>query len=289
MFPKAALHTSLWGDDWDIVKRSGQEEQELVGLNRIFDTAMNAGLNFWMSDLSAYGKSEEILGSFLHEVPRESYYVSAELFPELMNVSSKSATDDDIGNIFAGSVRRLRTGFIDVVWIPNNPEILLEKLIPYAKTGHIGRIGLVCSQLDDVFKFWNIMRKEDLDAPAVCGNYNLFDRSAETSGLIEWCEYQGTKFFTSSSGFHRHKELFDKLFGFAVVKDIAEAHHLSVRELAIVWAVMKGAVPIIGAYTFEGGAYSLESIDFAVRIVGANLSADEIYVLEKFAEEVNKI
>ena len=92
MFPKIALHVSLWGDDWSIVQWANAEEKEIANLRSIFDAAMNAGLNFWMADWSAYGKSEELLGAFLKTVQREDYYLSSEFKPAMSGLASASFT-----------------------------------------------------------------------------------------------------------------------------------------------------------------------------------------------------
>ena len=281
MFPKIALHVSLWGDDWSIVQWANAEEKEIANLRSIFDAAMNAGLNFWMADWSAYGKSEELLGAFLKTVQREDYYLSSEFKPAMSGLASKeyaAPSDEASDKMFAASARRLHTIFFNVYWLNRYYEAWLGQLMGYAKAGRIERIGLYSSSLEYVQERWEVLRAEGLDAPAVRGRYSFFDRKAESSGLLEWCEDHYTKFFAGLSyeDYEKCKEL-DKIPEFT---KIAKAHDLTTLQVVYSWAVAKGAVPIMSAN-------SLGSIDKAVRIANAELRADEITALENITKEMH--
>ena len=281
MFPKIALHTSLWGDDWSIVQWANAEEEEIANLRSIFDAAMNAELIFWMADWSAYGKTEELLGSFLKTVQREDYYLSSEFNPSMSELAPEelaAPSDEASDKMFAASARRLHTIFFNVYWLDRSYDAWLDKLIGYAKAGRIDRIGLYSSSLEYIQERWEVLRAEGLDAPAVQGRYSLFDRKAESSRLLEWCEDHYTKFFASLSyeDYEKCKQL-DKIPDFS---DIAEAHDLKAWQVVYSWAVAKGAVPIMSAN-------SLGSIDKAVRIANAELRADEITALENITKEMH--
>ena len=267
---------SMWGDDWSIVKALGKEEAELENLRRIFDAAVARGVNTWFSDWTAYGKSEDILGTFLRTLPRESYCVATEFHPQLLGFTREVPSEDSFGEIFAASVRRLHTGFIDIMWLVHKPEDWLESTIPYLQTERIGRIGFKCSELEEVRKFWDLPPAEGLNAPAVWGRYDLFDRRAEKSGLLEWCEDHRTKFFCSCM-LRGHEEFFSH----DTVKEIAEAHGLTARQVAVAWAVSKGAVPVIMAN-------SLDLVDEAAKVAEAGLSSDEVSTLGKLAERMKE-
>ena len=280
MFPKIALHTCLWGDDWDIVLWANAEAEEIANLRSIFDAAMNAGLNFWMTDWSAYGKSEELLGSFLKTVEREDYYLSSEFNPRITTLPSNELaepSDKTSDKMFAASARRLHTIFFNVYWLSSYYDAWLDKLMGYAKSGRIERIGLYSSSLEYVQERWEVLRAEGLDAPAVRGRYSLFSREAESSGLLEWCEDHYTKFFTSLS--YDDYQMCRQLEKIPDFMDIAEAHGLKAWQAAYSWAIAKGAVPIMPAN-------SLGLIDDAVRIANADLSADEFTALEDITKEM---
>ncbi len=136
MTPKIALGAWAWGNDGTFGNDLTEEE-----LRPVFDAGQKAGLNLWdTAYVYGMGKSEHVLGKFLRTVPRESYLISTKFTPQCADMSAKNP----VTAMYEGSAERLGTKFIDYFWIHNPvgaPE-WTRKLIPLAKSGNIGHIGL---------------------------------------------------------------------------------------------------------------------------------------------------
>ena len=154
--PKIALGAWAWGNDGTFVGTLTPEQ-----LRPVFDAAMQAGLNLWDTAYAyGMGTSEKVLGEFLRTVPRENYLISDKFIPQCAD----PAADNAITAMYEISTRLLGTDFMDIYWIHNPvdaPE-WTRKLIPLAKSGKIGRIGLSNHSLAEIKEAAEILEKEGL-------------------------------------------------------------------------------------------------------------------------------
>ena len=290
--PKIALGAWAWGNDGTFGGNLTDAD-----LRPIFDAAMKAGLNLWDTAYAyGMGASEKVLGGFLRTVPRDSYLISDKFTPQCADPNAENA----VTAMYEISAGLLGTDYMDVYWIHNPvgaPE-WTRKLIPLAKTGKIGRIGLSNHNLAEIREAAAILEAEGLKIAAVQNHYSLLNRSSETSGILDYCRQNDITFFSymvleqgALSGKYDTKHPFpadsdrgavynpmlpqlEKLN--AGLKEIADKHGVSIAQLPVAWAIAKGTLPIIGVTK----VYQVED---AARAAALELTADEIETMERLA------
>ena len=292
--PKIALGAWAWGN-------AGTFGGSLTDadLRPVFDAAMKAGLNLWDTAYAyGMGASEKVLGEFLRTVPRDSYLISDKFTPQCADPNAENA----VTALYETSARLLGTDYMDVYWIHNPvgaPE-WTRKLIPLAKTGKIGRIGLSNHNLAEIKEAAAILEAEGLKIAAIQNHYSLLNRSSETSGILDYCREKGITFFSymvleqgALTGKYDTKHPFpadsdrgavynpmlpqlEKLN--AGLKEIADKHGVAVAQLPIAWAIAKGTLPIIGVTK----VYQVED---AAKAADLKLTADEMETMERLAGE----
>ena len=292
--PKIALGAWAWGNDGTFGGNLTASD-----LRPVFDAGMKAGLNLWDTAYAyGMGASEKILGEFLQDYPRDSYLVSDKFTPQ--------CADPNAGNgvtaMYETSARLLGIDEMDIYWIHNPvdaPE-WTRKLIPLAKTGKIGRIGLSNHNLAELKEAEAILAAEGLKISAIQNHYSLLNRSSETSGILDYCKERGITFFSymvleqgALSGKYDTKHPFpadsdrgavynpmlpqlEKLN--AGLKEIADRHGVAVAQLPVAWAIAKGTLPIIGVTK----VYQVED---AARAAALELTAGELDTMERLAGE----
>lgn len=294
-FPKIALGAWAWGNDGTF----GGNLTD-VDLRPVFDAAMQAGLNLWDTAYAyGMGASEKVLGTFLKDYPRDSYLISDKFTPQCADPNAENA----VIALYETSAKLLGTDYMDIYWIHNPvgaPE-WTRKLIPLAKSGKIGRIGLSNHNLAEIKEAAAILEAEGLKIAAIQNHYSLLNRSSETSGILDYCKENGITFFSymvleqgALSGKYDTKHPFpagsdrgnvynpmlpqlEKLN--AGLKEIADRHGVAVAQLPVAWAIAKGTLPIIGVTK----VYQVED---AVKAAALELSANEIETMEQLAGEV---
>lgn len=292
--PKIALGAWAWGNDGTFGGKLTDAD-----LRPVFDAAMKAGLNLWDTAYAyGMGTSEKILGEFLRTVPRDSYLISDKFTPQCADPNAENA----VVALYETSAKLLGTDYMDIYWIHNPvgaPE-WTKKLIPLAKTGKIGRIGLSNHNLAEIKEAAAILGAEGLKIAAIQNHYSLLNRSSETSGILDYCRENDITFFSymvleqgALSGKYdtRHPFPADSDRGAVYnpmlpqleklntgLKEIADRHGVAIAQLPVAWAIAKGTLPIIGVTK----VYQVED---AAKAAALELSADEIETMERLASE----
>ncbi len=294
--PKIALGAWAWGNDGTFGGNLTAEE-----LRPVFDAAMEAGLNLWdTAYVYGMGASEKVLGAFLSTLPRDSYLISDKFTPQCADPKAENA----VTAMYETSAELLGTDYMDIYWIHNpvGAPDWTRKLIPLAKSGKIGRIGLSNHSLAEIKEAAAILEVEGLKIAAIQNHYSLLNRSSETSGILDYCKQNGITFFSymvleqgALSGKYDTKHPFpadsdrgsvynpmlpqlEKLS--AGLKEIADRHDVAVAQLPVAWAIAKGTLPIIGVTK----VYQVEDVAKAAAL---ELSAEEIDAMERMAGEAS--
>lgn len=290
--PKIALGAWAWGNDGTF-----GDQLNADSLRPVFDAAVKAGLNLWDTAYAyGMGTSEKTLGEFLRTLPRDSYLISDKFTPQCADLNAENA----VTAMFETSAKLLGTDEMDIYWIHNPvgaPE-WTRKLIPLAKSGKIGRIGLSNHNLAEIKEAAEILGAEGLKIAAVQNHYSLLNRSSETSGILDYCKENNITFFSymvleqgALSGKYDTKHPFPENSDRGAVynpmlaqleelnagmKEIADRRGVSVALLPIAWAIAKGTLPIIGVTK----VYQVED---AVKGARLELTDEEIETLERLA------
>lgn len=290
--PKIALGAWAWGNDGTF---GGQLTAEQ--LRPVFDAAMQAGLNLWDTAYAyGMGTSEKVLGEFLRTVPRDSYLISDKFTPQCANPT----VDNAVITMYDTSATLLGTDYMDIYWIHNPvgaPE-WTRKLIPLAKMGKIGRIGLSNHNLEEIKEAAEILKKEGLRISAIQNHYSLLNRSSEESGILDYCKENDITFFAymvleqgalsgKNDTQHPFPEGSDRAAVYnpmlpeleklnACIKEIADKHGVAPAQVPVALAIAKGTLPIIGVTK----VYQVED---AAKAAALELTVDEIAAMEELA------
>ena len=292
--PKIALGAWAWGNDGTF-----GDSLTAGGLRPVFDAAIKAGLNLWDTAYAyGMGTSEKVLGEFLRTAPRDSYLISDKFTPQCADPQAENA----VTAMFETSAGLLGVDDMDIYWIHNPvgaPE-WTRKLIPLAKSGRIGRIGLSNHNLAEIREAAAILEAEGLQVSAIQNHYSLLNRSSETSGILDYCKENGITFFSymvleqgalagkydtqhhfpagsaRAAAYNSILPQLEKLN--ACLKEIADAHGVSPAQVPVAWAIAKGTLPIIGVTK----VYQVED---AAKAAALELTAGEIDAMEQLAAQ----
>ena len=292
--PKIALGAWAWGNDGTF---GGNLTSET--LRPVFDAAMKEGLNLWdTAYVYGMGTSEKVLGEFLRTVPSDGCLISDKFTPQCADPAAENA----VTALYEKSAELLGTDYMDFYWIHNPMDApkWVTELIPLAKSGKIGKIGLSNHSLAEIKEAADILAKEGLKISAVQNHYSLLNRSSETSGILNYCKENDIIFFSymvleqgaltgkydtehpfpaESDRGRTYNPMLSQLEKLnAGLKEIADRHHVTTAQIAIAWAVAKGTLPIIGVTK----VYQVED---AAKAAEVELSAAEIETMEKLGDE----
>lgn len=294
--PKIALGAWAWGNDGTFGGTLSPDD-----LRPIFDAAMGAGLNLWdTAYVYGMGTSEKMLGGFLRTVSRDSYFISDKFTPQCADPSAENAVIE----MYNTSAELLGTDYMDFYWIHNPvgaPKWVTE-LIPLAKSGKIGKIGLSNHNLAEIKKAAAILEKEGLKISAIQNHFSILNRSSEDSGILDYCKENGITFFAymvleqgalsgkydtahplpaDSDRGRTYNPLLPEIEKIvAVMKGIADAHGVKVAQIPVAWAIAKGTLPIIGVT-------KVAQVEDAAKAAALELSAEEVKELEAAADQMN--
>ena len=260
-------------------------------LRPVFDKAMEKGLTLW-DTAAVYGEgtSERILGNFVKDVPREDVLISTKFTPQIAGPG-----DDAMEKMLEGSLSRLHTDYVDIYWIhnPMDVERWTKDLIPLAKSGKIGKIGVSNHNLAEIKRAQEILAEGGLSISAIQNHYSLLHRSSEKAGILDYCKEHGITFFSymvleqgALSGRYDEAHLFPEGTGrgnsynsywkeigklVEALREIGKAHGAKPTQI-------KGTLPIIGVTK----VYQVEE---AAKMADIHLTGDEISSLESLADK----
>ena len=266
-YPPIALGTWSWGvgtsgGDQVFGNHMGTEE-----LKPVFEAALVRGLCLWDTATAyAMGASEEIVGHLAKAYPRDKLIFSTKFTPRLAG-----NTEEPVKDMCDESLRRLQTDCIDIYWIHNSSDVerWTPCLIPLVKSGKVKRVGVSNHNLAQIKRVEEILSAENIPLSAVQNHFSLLCRAPEEEGVLEYCRNRGIDFFGymvleqgALSGKYgpEHPMPADSQRGQVynpvlpqielltdAMKEVAEKYNAGIPQMAIAWAIAKGAIPIIGA------------------------------------------
>ncbi len=290
-----------FGTEWEVIGALGQTEADaLVG------ASIDAGINFFdTADVYSTGDSEEILGKALASRRQEVVIAT-----KARGRMGPGANDVGLSRLHImqacdASLRRLGTDYIDLYQIHRSDpdtdiEETLSALTDLVRAGKVRYIGCSNLQAWELMQALGISERRGLERfCATQSYYSLAGRDLEQDtipliedqglGLLVWSPLAGgflTGKFTREGACDRdarraafdfppidRDQAFDTL---DVMAAIAEAHGVSVAQVALAWLLAKPAVTsvIIGAKRMDQLHDNLAAVDVA-------LSADEVTSLDE--------
>ncbi|MDE6769760.1 MAG: aldo/keto reductase [Muribaculaceae bacterium] len=294
--PAIALGTWSWGSGMAGGDQIFGNHTDAESLKSVFDAAYDAGLTMWdTATVYGMGASEDILGGFIKNYPRDKFIISTKFTPQIA-----PATEAPVLTMAEESCKRLHTDYIDIYWIHNPADVerWTPGLIALLKSGVVKRVGVSNHNLAQIKRADDILRAEGFRVSAVQNHFSLLYRSSEKAGILDYCKENNIDFFAymtleqgalsgkygtsnpmpeGSARAMTYNPILPKLDALiAEMKKIGEAHNASVSQIAIAYAVNKGTYPIIGVT-------KPRHVEEAATAAKIKLSKEEIDSLEALA------
>ena len=296
--PPIALGTWSWGSGMAGGDQVFGNHLEAEQLKSVFDAAYVAGLNMWdTATVYGMGASEDILGGFIKDYPRDKFVISTKFTPQIA-----PETENPVETMCIESCKRLHTDYIDIYWIHNPADV--EKwtpgLIGLLKSGKVKRVGVSNHNLAQIKRADEILREAGFRVSAVQNHFSLLYRSSEKAGILDYCKENDIDFFAymtleqgalsgkygtanpmpeGSGRAATYNPILPKLDNLiAAMREIGESHNATVSQVAIAYAINKGTYPIIGVT-------KPRHVEEAATAAKIRLSANEIQLLEKLGAE----
>lgn len=296
--PSIALGTWSWGSGAAGGDQVFGNHTDAQSLKSVFDTAYGDGLTMWdTATVYGMGSSEEILGGFIKDYPREKFIISTKFTPQIA-----PDTADPVVTMCEESCRRLHTGYIDIYWIHNPADVerWTPGLIPLLKSGMVRRVGVSNHNLAQIKRADEILREAGFRVSAVQNHFSLLYRSSEKAGILDYCKANDIDFFAymcleqgaltgkygtanpmpeGSARAATYNPILSKLDDLiAAMKKIGDSKGASISQIGIAYAINKGTYPIIGVT-------KPRHVEEAAAAAKIRLTHDEIATLETLAAE----
>ncbi len=235
----------------------------------------------------------------MEHTPREELTISTKFTPQMADNS-----ENPVEQMFEGSLKRLKTDYIDYYWIHNDADV--EKWTPMVinlvKSGKVKHIGVSNHTLSEIKRVQKILVEAGLKLDAVQNHLSLLDRTSEQAGILDYCRQNNIEFFAYMvleqgaltgrynqdnpfpAGSVRAQVYNNKLPQLTELLNnlqaIGDKHGISIAQTAMAWAMAKGALPIIGVT-------KVNQVKDAKAVTQVQLTSSEINQLEEVADKAN--
>lgn len=261
--PPVAIGTWAWGSGVNGSKMIFGSSVDENAISEAFNEAYNNGYTLWdTAVIYGMGTSEEILSRCSNG---KEIIFSTKYTPDQRFNSKK------IDEMLAASTKRMNGRIPDIYWLhaPVNVDENLNYFCKLQQQGKIHSIGVSNFNLAQIKRAEDILSDYGFKLGGIQNHYSLIYRNSERAGILEWCCENRVPFFAymvleqgALSGKYNSKNHFPLLSrrGLAykkstlkkleplheALKKVGEKYGLSIADTAIVWAISKNTVPIIG-------------------------------------------
>ncbi len=256
------IGTWAWGTGYGGAKMVFGTKYGEETLIAAFRKATELGfLNWDTAAVYGMGTCESLLGRLIND--RDDIFISTKYFP---GSRFKSAA---LEKSFGESMQRLQRTSADLFWIhkPNNLLKNLKEAVPLIKDGRIRSIGTSNVSLEHIKQAEKLLAKEGLNLSAVQNHFSLLRNDQQP--IIDYCNSRGIQYYAymvleqgalagrydaqhhfptfSMRNFAFPKSKFKKIEGLlSMMRDLAEKYDIDRSQIPILWALAKGAIPIVG-------------------------------------------
>lgn len=194
--------------------------------------------------------------------------------------------------------------YIDMYWIHNPADVerWTPYLIPLVKSRKIHQVGVSNHNLSQIRRAEEILLAEGIRVSAVQNHYSLLYRSSKQDGILDYCKANDISFWSymfleqdalSSKYDMQHplpagsqrSETYNPLMPrierlVTVMRIIGKQYEASPTQVALAWAVAKGAMPIIDVT-------KVSQVQDAAKATDIILTSEEISLLKKTTAETD--
>ena len=256
------IGTWAWGPGMNGSKLVFGKSYDESVLRDTFEKATKLGFLKWdTAAVYGMGSCEKLLGGFING--RKDIFLSTKYFPT-KKYKAGSLTDS-----FNESMERLQLKSADIFWLhaPKNIEENLSEAVPLMKDGRIKSIGISNVSMENIKTAERYLEKNGLKLGAVQNHFSLLRNDQQP--IIDYCNSKGIQYYAymvleqgaltgrynaknhfptfSMRGFAFPKSKFKKIEDLLnLMKTIANKYGIDESQIPILWAIAKGAIPIIG-------------------------------------------
>ena len=256
------IGTWAWGTGYGGARMIFGKKYDEASLTAAFHTAVKLGFLKWdTAAVYGMGSCESLLGRLMKG--REDIFISTKYFP---NPRFRSGA---LEQSFGESMQRLQRTSADLFWIhkPNNLLKNLKEAIPLMKDGRIRSIGISNVSIEHIKQAEKLLEKAGLKLGAVQNHFSLLRNDQQP--IIDYCNSREIRYYAymvleqgalaggydakhhfptlSMRNFAFSKSKFQKIEGLlAMMRKLAEKYQIDRSQIPILWAIAKGAVPIVG-------------------------------------------
>lgn len=283
----------------------GVNEQQMV--RDIVTAAYDGGVNFFdQADIYAKGRSEELMGNVLRELPRHTLVISSKVYwPMSDDVNDRGLSRKHILHSIDGSLKRLGTDHLDVYFAHRyDPDVPMEEIVMAfdqvirdGKALYWGTSMWPAARIAQAVEF---ARANGLHAPITeQPEYSMIRRDrvekeilpyTETAGvgLVVWSPLamglltgkyddgkpEGAR-LTEKENWGKNFLTDENIQKVRDLKAVADSLNITRAQLALAWILrQKGVSSVIT------GATKVQQIEDTVKAAGVRLSSDVIEQIE---------
>ena len=256
------IGTWAWGPGNNGSKMVFGQNYDEKSLKDTFEESVRLGFTKWdTAAVYGMGSCEKLLGKFIKG--HDDIFLSTKYFP------NKKFRTGDLEKSFEESMTRLGLNFADLYWIhkPINLKENLKDAIPLLKDGRIKSIGISNVSMQDIKMAEDVLSKEGFKLGAVQNHFSLLRNDQQP--IIDYCNSKGITYYAymvleqgALAGRYNAKHHFptfsmrnlafpkrkfkkiEELLG--LMNQIALKYDIDKSQVPILWAIAKGAVPIVG-------------------------------------------
>ena len=262
MNSKVMIGTWAWGTGSNGSGMIFGNKQDPKVLADSFKEAVKNGFLKWdTAAVYGMGTCEKLLGKLINRY--DDIFISTKFFP---NKKFKSGA---LTQSLKDSLERLGRDHADLFWIhvPNNLSENIEEAIPHIKSGKIRSIGISNVSLDHIRLAGAVLEKAGFKLGAVQNHFSILRNDQQK--IIDYCNSKGIEYYAymvleqgalsgrysaknhfptlSMRNLMFPKSKFKKIEGLlGKMKELADKIGVDPSQIPILWAMGKGAVPIVG-------------------------------------------
>jgi aryl-alcohol dehydrogenase-like predicted oxidoreductase len=286
------IGTWAWGERW--VFGSGYKESDL---QTVYEQSLKSGINFFdTAEVYGMGKSERLLGRFLHNNNSATSIIATKFNPRMR--FGKNALRKALIN----SLKRLGLEKVDLYQIHNPGKInqWINAIADVYEDGLVRSVGVSNYNPDQFREAYEILDKRGIKLVSNQMHYSLLFRKHEFDGLLKMCRELNVTFIAYmplAQGALTGKYTPDNLpkgllrrltYRKGLLKKVQPLIRMmreiglkygnkTISQVAINWVMCKGALPLVGVNNIRQLEEVLGTIDW-------RLSDEDILRLDDITE-----
>ena len=256
------IGTWAWGPGNNGSKMVFGQNYDEKSLKDTFEESVRLGFTKWdTAAVYGMGSCEKLLGKLLKG--HDDIFLSTKYFP------NRKFRTGDLEKSFEESMTRLGLNFANLYWIhkPINLKENLKDAIPLLEDGRIKSIGISNVSMQNIMTAEDVLSKEGFKLGAVQNHFSLLRNDQQP--IIDYCNSKGITYYAymvleqgalagrynanhhfptfSMRNLAFPKRKFKKIEGLLeLMNQIALNYGIDKSQVPILWAIAKGAVPIVG-------------------------------------------